>query len=86
MRVIAAGDFATTATDNLVTQNQLADGSAQTFWTANAIDAEQHITQQTAGNGVVTSRSFSALNGRLLSLAAGSGNSVQNSAYTYDLQ
>ncbi|MDC7789639.1 DUF637 domain-containing protein [Rhodoplanes sp. TEM] len=65
--------------------DQLSDAGAQVFWTANALDAEQHLTQQTAGNGVVTTRSFSALNGRLLSVAAGSGNAVQNATYTYDL-
>jgi RHS repeat-associated protein len=65
--------------------NQLSDGSAQTFWTANAIDAEQHLTQQTHGNGIVTTRTFSATTGRLSSIAAGAGNSVQNLSYTYDL-
>ncbi|WP_334502578.1 polymorphic toxin type 28 domain-containing protein [Bradyrhizobium sp. AZCC 1678] len=65
--------------------NQLSDGSAQTFWTANGIDAEQHLTQQTSGNGIVTTRTFSATTGRLQSIAAGAGNSVQSSAYTYDL-
>jgi RHS repeat-associated protein len=65
--------------------NQLSDGSAQTLWTANGLDAEQHLTQQTSGNGIVTTRTFSATTGRLQSIAAGTGNSVQSSAYTYDL-
>ena len=65
--------------------NQLSDAGAQTLWTANAMDAEQHLTQQTAGNGIATSRSFSPTNGRLLSIASGAGNSVQSSSYTYDL-
>jgi hypothetical protein len=26
------------------------------YWTANAMDAEQHLTQQTAGNGLVTTQ------------------------------
>jgi RHS repeat-associated protein len=65
--------------------NQLSDGNAQTFWTANGLDAEQHLTQQTSGNGIVTTRTFSATTGRLQSIAAGAGNSVQSSAYTYDL-
>jgi RHS repeat-associated protein len=65
--------------------NQLSDGSAQTFWTANGIDAEQHLTQQTSGNGIVTTRTFSATTGRLQSIAAGAGNTVQSSSYTYDL-
>jgi RHS repeat-associated protein len=65
--------------------NQLSDGGAQTFWTANGLDAEQHLTQQTSGNGIVTTRSFSATTGRLSSIAAGAGNSVQSSSYTYNL-
>ena len=65
--------------------NQLADGTShQVHWTLNALDAEQHITQETAGNGVVTTRSFSATTGRLLTIAAGNGNLVQNLSYTYD--
>jgi RHS repeat-associated protein len=65
--------------------NQLADGaSQQVLWTLNALDAEQHITQQTSGNGVVTTRGFDPTTGRLLSIAAGAGNAVQNLSYTYD--
>jgi RHS repeat-associated protein len=65
--------------------NQLADGTShQVHWTLNALDAEQHITQQTSGNGVVTARSFSATTGRLLTVNAGAGNAVQNLSYTYD--
>jgi RHS repeat-associated protein len=65
--------------------NQLADGTShQVHWTLNALDAEQHITQQTSGNGIVTTRSFSATTGRLLAIDAGNGNLVQNLSYTYD--
>ena len=65
--------------------NQLADGTShQVHWTLNALDAEQHITQQTSGNGIVTTRSFSATTGRLLTVDAGNGNLVQNLSYTYD--
>jgi RHS repeat-associated protein len=65
--------------------NQLADGiSHQVHWTLNALDAEQHITQQTSGNGVVTTRGFDATTGRLLAIDAGAGNAVQNMSYTYD--
>jgi YD repeat-containing protein len=42
---------------NLGYAQQLANGST-VYWTANARDAEMHLTQQTAGNGVVTSKSF----------------------------
>jgi RHS repeat-associated protein len=65
--------------------NQLSGGGAQTFWTASGMDAEQHLTQQTSGNGIATTRSFSATNGRLLSITSGPGNAVQSSSYTYDL-
>jgi RHS repeat-associated protein len=65
--------------------NQLADGTShQVHWTLNALDSEQHITQQTSGNGIVTTRSFSATTGRLLATDAGNGNLVQNLSYTYD--
>src|SRR5262249_42498970 len=64
---------------------QLKDSSTgQAYWTANARDAEQHLTQQTAGNGVVTTRNFNAATGRLTSIVAGAGASVQNVSYTYD--
>src|SRR5260370_36971182 len=65
--------------------NQMSDGGAQSFWTLNGMDAEQHVTLQTSGNGIATTRSFSATTGRLLGVTAGSANSVQNLSYTYDL-
>ena len=60
--------------------------SGQVYWTANALDAEQHLTQQTAGNGVVTSAGFNATTGRLSSILAGTGSATasQNFTYTYD--
>jgi RHS repeat-associated protein len=65
--------------------NQLSDAySGNAFWTLNALDAEQHITQETAGNGVVTTQTFDAPTGRLLMTDAGNGNAVQNLSYTYD--
>ncbi len=52
--------------NNLGYANQLLDAaSGQVHWTANAMDGEGHLTQQTAGNGLVTTRSFSATTGRL---------------------
>jgi RHS repeat-associated protein len=59
-------------------------GSGQVYWTANARDAELHLTQDTAGNGVTTARGFDAPTGRLLSIVAGSGNGVANFSYAYD--
>src|SRR5260370_42374717 len=65
--------------------NQLSDGGAQTFWTLTGMDAEQHVTLQTSGNGVATTRGFSAPTGRLRSAVCGPGNAVQSSSYTYGL-
>jgi RHS repeat-associated protein len=58
--------------------------SGQVYWTANARDAELHLTQDTAGNGITTARSFDAATGRLTSIGAGSSNAVASFAYTYD--
>jgi RHS repeat-associated protein len=69
--------------------NQLADAySGNPLWTLNSLDAEQHITQETAGNGVVTGQGFSVTTGRLLTIEAAlngnSSNEVQNLSFTYD--
>ncbi len=55
------------------------------YWTANARDAELHLTQETAGNGVVTTQGFDVQTGRLNTILAGAGNIVQNFSYTYDV-
>lgn len=66
-------------------QTQLKDGATnQALWTANARDAELHLTQRTAGNGVVTSQSFDANTGRLSGISAGNAGAVQSYAYAYD--
>jgi YD repeat-containing protein len=65
--------------------NQLSDaGTNLVHWTANAMDAEGHLTQQTAGNGLATVNSFDITTGRLTNVVTGAGNAVQNLAYTYD--
>ena len=67
--------------------NQLSDdATSQAYWTANAMDAEGHLTQTTAGNGLITNRTFEATTGRLSGLTTGSGagTAVQNLGYTYD--
>ncbi|MGC2780213.1 MAG: RHS repeat-associated core domain-containing protein [Bradyrhizobium sp.] len=65
--------------------NQLQDDTnAQSYWAANAMDADGHLTQQTAGNGLVTSRVFDPLTGRLASVATGVGSAVQNLSFGYD--
>jgi RHS repeat-associated protein len=58
----------------------------QVHWTANARDAELHLTQQTAGNGVVTNQGFDLHTGRLTTILAGTGTSyiVENFSYMYD--
>jgi RHS repeat-associated protein len=59
--------------------------TGQVYWTANARDAELHLLQDTAGNGVVSNRTFSATTGRMGSITAGLNGSsaVQNMSYTY---
>jgi RHS repeat-associated protein len=54
------------------------------FWTANAMNAEGQLTQQTAGNGVVTNRAFDPLTGRLTGVTAGASNSIANLGFAYD--
>jgi RHS repeat-associated protein len=68
---------------NLGYAQQLANGST-VYWTANARDAEMHLTQQTAGNGVVTGKSFNPQTGRLTAVVAGSNDAVASFGYTYD--
>jgi hypothetical protein len=58
--------------------------TGQVHWTANARDAELHLTQQTAGNGVVTQQDFDPETGRLTTVYAGSSGSVANFTYNYD--
>jgi hypothetical protein len=49
---------------------------------ANARDADLHLTQQTAGNNVVTNQGFDPQTGRLTTILAGAGNIVENFSYT----
>ncbi|MDD5248611.1 MAG: hypothetical protein PHY45_06485 [Rhodocyclaceae bacterium] len=61
------------------------DSSSGTpYWTANALDAENHLQHQTYGNGVQTQQTYNPANGRVTAIVAGAGNAVQNLAYTYD--
>ena len=70
----ASGFVAKYAYTSLGYTNQLIDSaSGIAYWTANAMDAEQHLTQQTSGNGLVTTRAFSLtmrLNGSIRSVSA----------------
>ena len=66
-----SGFVATYAYTSLGYAQQVSGGS-QVYWTANTRDAELRLTQQTAGNGVVTTQSFDPLTDRLTSILAGS--------------
>jgi RHS repeat-associated protein len=67
-------------------QTQLIDtATSQPLWTANARDAEGHLTQQTAGNGIITSQIFDPNTGALTSTTAGGEGAVASFAYSYDV-
>jgi RHS repeat-associated protein len=74
-------------------QDEIDNGTnyAIVYWQANARDAELHLTQTTAGNGVVTSNGFDPKTGRPLSICATNdtltpcdGN-IANLAYGWDV-
>jgi len=54
------------------------------LWTANTLDQELRLTQSTAGNGVVTTRTFDANRGFVTGVAAGPSNAVADFSYTFD--
>jgi RHS repeat-associated protein len=61
--------------------------SGAVYWTANTMDAYQHLTQETAGNGVVTNRSYWPASGRIEQVNAetnGQPNTISNLSYTWD--
>jgi len=55
-----------------------------TYWQANARDAEMHLTQQTLGNGVVTSRTYNANTSKLSTVQAGASNAIANLSFAFD--
>ena len=64
---------------------QLSDGvTNKVYWTLNALDAEQHIIQETAGNNIPTFREFDTNTGRLLAIGAGDYDQVQWLLLGYD--
>ncbi|HEY8949303.1 MAG TPA: FG-GAP-like repeat-containing protein [Rhizomicrobium sp.] len=64
---------------------QIKDGPSGTaYWTANARDAELHLTQATLGNGVVETNSFDGNTGLVSAIQAGPSNAVANYAYAWD--
>ncbi len=62
----------------------LADTNSNTIWTANARDAELHLTTQTQGNGVQTTQAFDPNTGLIQTQQAGASNAVANFAYSFD--
>jgi RHS repeat-associated protein len=57
------------------------------FWTGNAANAWNQVTQESLGNGLVTNRSYDAVTGFLKSVQTGlsGGSGVQNLKYEWDL-
>ncbi len=65
--------------------SQIKDNASGTaYWTANARDAELHLTQSTAGNGIVTAQSFDGNTGRISTIQAGPSSAVANFSYLWD--
>ncbi len=56
------------------------------YWTANAANARNQVTQETLGNGVVTNRSFDAVTGWPGSVTSGvnGATNLQNDSYLFD--
>jgi len=54
------------------------------LWTANARDALSNLTEETAGNGIVTSLTYNPHVERLTAISAGSGGGVQLDGYAWD--
>jgi RHS repeat-associated protein len=65
--------------------SQIVDSASGTaYWTANARDAEQHLLQATAGNGIVTNQVFDPNTGLVEQITAGASNAVANFSYNFD--
>jgi len=63
---------------------QNAANAMEVFWKANAVDENGHVLQETLGDGLVTTRQYNPLTGRLESIAAGLNGSIQNLSMAYD--
>lgn len=57
-----------------------------TYWQANEINSFGHVTQETLGNGVVTTRTIDAVTGLMSQLTSGvgGGSALQSESYLYD--
>ncbi len=60
------------------------NATAAVLWTANARDAELHLTQATLGNGVVVDQAYDANTGLVQQIAAGPAQGVANFSYAFD--
>jgi RHS repeat-associated protein len=63
----------------------LNNATSNALWTANTANAELQITQQTAGNGVVTNRAFDPNTGLTQTIQAGVSNAVANFSFGFNL-
>jgi hypothetical protein len=60
------------------------NGSGAAYWTANARDAEMHLTSAVAGSGVTTMQSFDPNTRLVQSILPGTGSSASNQAFSFD--
>ena len=55
------------------------------FWKANAKDAEGHVLNETLGNGLTTTRTYTDTpTGRVIAIATNGVSAVQNQSFTFD--
>ena len=71
-------------TDTVGSPTCTSGGGSNVFFTVNTADAELHLLQQTAGNGVVTTGTFDSNTGLLTNIRSGPSNSVAQFDYSYD--
>ncbi|MEZ5892445.1 MAG: RHS repeat-associated core domain-containing protein [Parvularculaceae bacterium] len=64
--------------------SQLKEYGGAALWTANAMDQELRLLQSTAGNGVVTTRTFDQNRGYVTAIEAGTSNAVAAFMYAFD--
>lgn len=67
---------------------QVKDDNASTvFWQASTVNPRGQVSQETLGNGVVTSRVYDAVTGWISSIQSGSGggSALQNESYLQDM-
>ncbi len=60
------------------------NATSTALWTANAVNAELQVTQQMAGNGVVTDRVYDSNTGLVSTIHAGVSNTVANFSFGFN--